>query len=460
MSGDPAFHNLRAAVGNRTDEELTVQYRELQTLKLNPNNPRQHGSRQIRQIANSITAFGLVSAIVIDENCTVIIGNGRLLAARSLGLHSIPTIQVRHLTPAQLTALAIADNKLTENSTWDDRLLAEQLKELSIHGLDLNIEITGFAMGEIDLRIEGLAGTALAEPDPADEFPPVKNGVAVSKEGDLWQLGANRVLCGNALEEACYQVLMGGERAGMAITDPPYNVPIDGHVSGLGSLRHREFAMAVGEMDSSQFQEFLRASCANLVRHSTDGSIHFVFMDWRHVGELLAAGRQTYSEFKNLCVWQKSNAGMGSLYRSGHEFVLVFKNGRSAHRNNVQLGRYGRNRTNVWNYPNTSSFGRAGEEGNLAELHPTVKPVALVADAIFDCSMRGDIVLDAFLGSGTTVIAAERTGRRCYGIELDPRYVDAIIRRWQAYTREKAVHATTGQSFDDLAAQAGGSHAR
>jgi DNA modification methylase len=244
---------------------------------------------------------------------------------------------------------------------------------------------------------------------------------------------------------------MGEERASVAFTDPPYNVPIDGHASGLGAIHHRPFPMACGEMDRSEFTAFLAGVFRNLAAFTVDGSLHFVCMDWRHLGELLAASRDAYSELKNLCVWVKDNAGMGSLYRSQHELVFVFKHGRKAHRNNVQLGQFGRNRSNVWNYPGANSFARRGAEGNLLALHPTVKPVTMVADAILDGSARGDIVLDCFLGSGTTLIAAERTGRRCYGLELDPLYIDTAIRRWQALTGGSARHAACGRTFDDLA---------
>ena len=244
---------------------------------------------------------------------------------------------------------------------------------------------------------------------------------------------------------------MGEERAATVFTDPPYNVRIDGHASGLGAIHHRPFPMASGEMDKAEFTAFLAQACRNLAAFSAGGSLHFVCMDWRHLGELLAAAGDAYEELKNLCVWVKNNAGMGSLYRSQHEMIFVFKHGRNGHRNNVQLGQFGRNRSNVWRYPGANSFARCGEEGNLLALHPTVKPVALVADAILDCSARGDIVLDAFLGSGTTVIAAERTGRRCCGLELDPAYVDTIARRWQTLTGGKAHHAVSGRGFDDLA---------
>jgi DNA modification methylase len=351
-------------------------------------------------------------------------------------------------------AFMIADNKLTENSTWDDRLLAQQLKDLSLLGLDFSLELTGFEMAEIDLRIASLEDLPEHDDDPADILPELPASPPISKNGDLWHLGAHCVLCGNALDAGVLAMLMGQEQAAMVFSDPPYNVPIDGHASGLGAIHHRPFPMASGEMDNVAFTAFLSQACRNLAAFSADGSIHFICMDWRHVEELLAAGREAYSELKNLCIWVKDNGGMGSLYRSQHELVFVFKRGHNGHRNNVQLGQFGRNRSNVWHYPGANSFARCGEEGNLLALHPTVKPVAMVADAILDCSARGDIVLDGFLGSGTTVIAAERTGRCCYGLELDPLYVDTAIRRWQAMTGEKARHAASGRRFDDLVDEA------
>jgi DNA modification methylase len=353
----------------------------------------------------------------------------------------------------------IADNKLAEIATWDDRLLAEQLQELSVHGLDFNIEVTGFEMGEIDLRIASLEEPPESDDDPTDVVPEVSAGPPLSKNGDLWVLDRHRLLCGSALETPAFAALMGGEQAAMGFTDPPYNVRIDGHASGLGAIHHRPFPMASGEMDGAEFTAFLAGAFRNLAAFSVDGSLHYICMDWRHVEELLAAGRAAYGELKNLCVWVKDNAGMGSLYRSQHELVFVFKHGRSEHRNNIQLGRFGRNRSNIWRYAGANSFARCGEEGNLLALHPTVKPVAMVADAILDCSARGDIVLDAFLGSGTTLIAAERTGRRCYGLELDASYVDTIVRRWQALTGGSACHTASGRSFDDLAREAEASNA-
>jgi len=241
--------------------------------------------------------------------------------------------------------------------------------------------------------------------------------------------------------------------AQVVFTDPPYNVPIEGHATGNGRIHHREFAMASGEMTPGQFTHFLSTALHQLARHSAAGSIHFLCMDWRHQLELLTAAKQVYTELKNVCVWVKSNAGMGSFYRSQHELIYVFKHGKTRHRNNVQLGQYGRHRSNVWQYPAINTLSKTGEEGNLLALHPTVKPVALVADALLDCSARGEVVLDAFLGSGTTLMAAERVGRICYGLEIDPRYMDVAIRRWQRYTGEAAVHDAAGKTFEELSAE-------
>ena len=435
--------------------DLTVVYRRIEALKPDPANPRLHGKKQIRQIAHSIETFGFNVPVLVDAELKVIAGHGRLLACGELGITEVPTLRLDHLTPAQARAFMIADNRLTEIASWDDQLLAEQLKDLSLLGLDFSIEVTGFEMGEIDLRIAALQDMPeQADDDPADAVPELPMRPPLSKIGDVWLLGRHRVLCGNALDAAAFAALMGEERAATVFTDPPYNLVIDGHASGLGTIHHRPFPMASGEMDKAAFTAFLSQACRNLAAFSAGGSIHYLCMDWRHLDELLAAGRDAYDELKNVVVWVKDNAGMGSLYRSQHELVFVFKQGRGSHRNNVQLGQFGRNRSNVWRYPGVNSFARCGEEGNLLALHPTVKPVAMVADAILDCSARGDIVLDAFLGSGTTVIAAERTGRRCFGLELDPGYMDTIVLRWQALTGETACHAVSGGSFDDLAREA------
>jgi DNA modification methylase len=432
---------------------LAVHYRVIAELALDPKNPRQHSPRQIRQIARSIETFGFVVPLLVDANRKVIAGHGRLLAARLLGWNQVPTIGLDHLSEAQARAFMIADNRLTQNSAWNDRLLAEQLEELSVLNLDFSLEVTGFDMGEIDLRIEGL------EPDGAqaetDDLSNVPSGPAITRPGDSWELGEHRVLCGSALEDGSYAALLGDQQAEMIFSDPPYNVPIDGHVSGLGAIRHREFAMASGEMSAAQYRLFLSRVLSLFGRHSMNGSLHYLCIDWRHMAELLVAGATVYSELKNVCVWTKSNAGMGSFYRSQHELIFVYKFGNRPHRNNIRLGQYGRNRTNVWNYASVTAFGRAGDEGALLAIHPTVKPVALVADAIVDCSARGGLVLDGFLGSGSTLIAAQRTGRRCYGLEIDPLYVDAIVRRWQNFTRTEARHSLSGRPFAELEEEVG-----
>jgi DNA modification methylase len=339
----------------------------------------------------------------------------------------------------------IADNKLAENAGWDRALLALELQELTVH-LDFDVTVTGFETAEIDLLISDLDGES---PDEADEVPEIdRSAPAVSRPGDLWHIGDHRLLCGDSLKTDSYMALLGGQSAQMVFTDPPYNVVIDGHVSGLGKVKHREFAMASGEMSTQEFSRFLETVFMRLAEFSSDGSLHFICMDWRHMRELLDAAAKPYSELKNLCVWSKTNAGMGSLYRSQHELIFVFKNGTAPHINNVELGRFGRNRTNVWHYRGATSFGK-DRESDL-EMHPTVKPVAMVADAILDCSRRGSIVLDAFAGSGTTLIAAEKTGRRGYGIELDCHYIDTIIRRFEEIFGLKAVHAESELNFEQL----------
>jgi DNA modification methylase len=423
---------------------LEVTYLSTTSLKPHPKNPRVHTDKQVGQIAQSIEAFGFNVPILVDDRQNIVAGHGRLLAARKLGWNTVPVIKLNHLSESQYSAFLIADNRLTENSSWDERLLGEQLKVLSELELDFDLEATGFEIAEIDVLIDGLE--TLNEPDPDDRLPAIETS-AVSVIGDVWQLGKHRVLCGNALIAENYERLMDGAKADLVITDPPYNVAIDGHASGLGKVHHREFAMASGEMSSGEFTEFLRKAMMLSRQSSQPGSLVYYFMDWRSMKQILAAGLEVHGEMMNLCVWAKSNAGMGSFYRSAHELIFLFKNGSASHRNNIQLGKFGRYRTNVWNYPSANTFSRSGPDGNLLALHPTPKPVALIADAIKDSTARGAPVLDPFLGSGTAVIAAERTGRVCYGMELDPLYVDALIRRWQRRTKREAIHVESGESF-------------
>jgi DNA modification methylase len=343
-----------------------------------------------------------------------------------------------------------ADNRLAELAGWDEALLAIELKYLT--EIDFTVELTGFVTAEIDLVIGGQERQT--KPDPADEVAePDRNRPTVVRPGDLWLLGQHRLLCGDARDPACFAALMDGKQARMVFTDPPYNVRIDGHVCGLGKIKHAEFAMASGEMSEGEFTAFLKTVLANLARHSLDGALHYVCMDFRHLFELLSAGREVYTQLKNICVWNKDNGGMGSFYRSKHEFVCVFKVGDAPHVNNIELGRYGRYRTNVWDYAGVNTL-KANRLDELA-MHPTVKPMALVADAIKDCTQRGDLVLDAFAGSGTILIAAESTGRVANALELDPGYVEVAITRWETLTGKSAVHAESGLTRTPLAAVRG-----
>jgi DNA modification methylase len=424
----------------------TVTYKNPADLKPRANNPRTHSKKQVEQIAVSIKTFGFVNPVLIDGSDGIIAGHGRVEAAKLLGMTDVPVIRVDHLTPAQIRAYVIADNKLAENAGWDRGLLALELQELSVD-LNFDVTITGFETAEIDLLIHDLDQQ---RPDEADDVPEVdRSAPAISRLGDLWRIGNHRLLCGDALNKNDYAKLLGAEKAQMVFTDPPYNVAIAGNMSGLGKRKHREFAMASGEMSSEEFTAFLQTALSRFREFSIDGSIHYVCMDWRHLRELSNAGLTAYSELKNVCVWSKTNAGMGSLYRSQHELIFVFKNGSAAHINNVELGRFGRNRTNVWTYAGQTSFGQ--DRNTELAMHPTVKPVSLVADAILDCSERGGAILDGFAGSGSTLIAAERAGRRGLGIEIDPHYVDTIIRRFKAIYEIPARLADSNLDFAAVA---------
>jgi DNA modification methylase len=425
--------------------KLRIEWASREALTPDPANPRHHSPQQIRKIASDIRKNGFTNPILITQDNVVIAGHGRLEASKQAGLSELPVIRL-HLTKAQAKTRNLWDNRSSDLSHFDDQLLGLAMQQL----VDLNIDIedTGFSVAESDLLIEGLSETGA---DPADDDVPAATGPAITKFGDIWLIGDHRIVCADAQIAASYARLMNGKLAHAVFTDVPYNLA-GRQISGKGKIRHRSFKMAAGEMSVERYRAFLRASIEQMARHSIDGSLHFHCIDWRHLQDIQAATDDVYRELLNIAVWVKPNGGMGSLYRSRHEFVLVYKNGRGRHRNNVELGRHGRNRTNVWEYAGGNSFsGRTTDEGNLLGLHPTVKPVQMIADAILDCTARGDLVLDPFLGSGSTLIAAERVGRCCYGMEIDPLYVDTIIRRWQAFTGDSAIHAVTGKCFADLA---------
>jgi len=397
-----------------------------------PGNARTHSRKQVRQIADSVRRFGFTSPVLIDGANMILAGHGRVAAARLLDMDEVPCVRIDTMSPEDKRAYVIADNKIALNAGWDEELLAQELQALLAIDLDFDIGLTGFSIPEIDSLIEGLSPE---EPgDPEDDVLPADSGPSLCRPGDIWQLGPHRLICGNALDRETVAALMNGEAAGMVFTDPPYNVPIDGHVGGLGRVKHREFAMASGEMTAAEFTTFLASAFQNLADFSADGSIHFICMDWRHMAEILGAGQGIYAELKNLIVWVKDNGGMGTFYRSRHELIFAFKKGSAPHINSFELGQHGRYRTNVWQYKGVNTL-RTGRMDELA-LHPTVKPVQLIADAIKDVSRRGAIVLDLFGGSGSTLIAAHKTGRRAYIAELDPIYCDRIIRRWQCYAKD------------------------
>ncbi len=413
-------------------------------LKPAARNARKHSKAQIAKISRSIERFGFVNPVLVDNENTIIAGHGRVAAAKLLGLTEVPTLSVTHLTKEDLRLYALADNRLAELAGWDDELLALEFEELSSVFGDIQLDITGFELPAIDLMLQ----ERQQEPDPEDlvEAQPEDKPI-VSRPGDVWILGDHKIICGNSLESATYGTLLGDEKAELVFCDPPYNVRIDGHVCGLGAVKHEEFAMASGEMSPAQFSEFLGVTARLLVEHSANGSVHYICMDWRHLHELMNGMSPHYGKILNVCVWDKSQGGMGSMYRSQHELIVVFKSGAESHINNIELGRHGRNRTNVWRYPGANSMS-PGRAKKLA-LHPTIKPVALVADAILDASHRGGIVLDAFGGSGTTILAAERTWRCARLIEIDPKYVDVTVERWQSMTGRIAVHAASGRKFGE-----------
>jgi len=427
---------------------LQIEQTPIHALKTQDRNARTHSKRQIRQIAASIRQFGFNNPILTDDNLHIIAGHGRVAAAKLLGEATVPTVRLSHLSEADKRAYLLADNALATKAGWDRDILAIELQGLIDLGFD--VELTGFETAEIDLLLDDWQ-EASAEAAAADQMAECAAGPAISQSGDLWCLRSHRLLCGDARSPEAYAKLLGDTKADLVFTDPPYNVRIDGHVSGLGRVKHRDFAMASGEMTEDEFTLFLKATLGAAVNASRDGALHYVCMDWRHLFETLSVGRTLYDSLLNMCVWNKDNGGMGSFYRSKHELVLVFKVGTASHTNNVELGRHGRNRTNVWDYAGANTFRHARIE-ELA-MHPTVKPVALIADAIKDASKRSETVLDPFCGSGSTIIAAEKTGRRACGLEIDPKYVDVAVRRWQLFTGKSAVLDGTTTSFEEIAEQ-------
>ena len=436
-------------------QPTAIEHMPVASLRPYLGNARTHSKKQIRQIADGIRQFGFTNPVLVGENGEIIAGHGRVEAAKLLGLEKVPTVRLAHLNAAQRRAYVLADNKLALNAGWDRKLLAIELQGLI--DIDFDVELTGFSSTEIDLVLDEAGEGSPNDPTGVgDEIPLSTNdpATAITRTGDVWCLGRHRLICGDARDRAVFDVVMGHERADLIFTDPPYNVPIDGHVTGLGRIRHREFAMGVGEMSAEAFTSFLRLTLGHAAALARNGAIAFVCMDWRHMGELLKAGQAVFSELKDLCVWNKTNGGKtnggtGTFYRGKHELVFVFKVGAAACTDTVAGGDGGHCRSNVWDCAGVNTL-RAGRSEDLA-MHPTVKPVALVAEAIKDCSKRGEIVLDPFGGCGTTLIAAEKTGRLARLIEFDPAYCDTILRRYERVTGKQATWAASGMSFEEIA---------
>lgn len=401
---------------------------DIASLKPWPGNARKHSKKQIKQIAASIEEFGFTNPILIDQNKSILAGHGRVSAAKLLNWQHVPCLYLETLNETQKRAYVLADNQIALNSTWDEDLLSKELKALSEIDMGFDIATMGFSIAEIDNLIHESDNEEAN--DPRDDVLPQNTNARV-QFGDIWCLGQHRLICANSLDETTINRLMANHKATMVFTDPPYNVKIDGHVGGKGKIKHNEFAFASGEMNKDEFTSFLRQAFTRLTQHSKDGAIHFICMDWRHMGEVMDAAHNLYSELKNLIVWVKDNGGMGTFYRSRHELIFAYKFGTADHINSFELGQHGRYRTNVWQY----------RGANLEELalHPTVKPVEMVADAMRDVSKRGDIVLDLFGGSGSTLIAAEKTGRRAYISEFDPHYCDIILARFETYAKDEAI---------------------
>ncbi len=425
--------------------QLHVVERAIGELRLSPHNARKHSQEQIEKIAASIRRFGFIVPMLIDGHGEVIAGDARIAAAGLAGLTSVPTIELSHLSADEARAYRLIDNRLAEMGEWDPDKLKIEIEHLL--AIEYNMDLTGFKTPQIDL-IVGNGAAPQSKQDAADQVPAVPAS-AVTRIGDGWILGEHRIFCGDALENTSYEALLGGERAQMMFVDPPYNLA-PATIGGKGRIQHRPFPMASGELNETEFADLLVRFFRVMVAHLQDGALAFTCIDSLHLHALLGAGYAVFDELKTVITWAKTNAGMGSLYRSQTELIPLWKKGKAAHINNIELGRHGRYRTTLWTYAGANAFGR----NRMADLaaHPTVKPCVMVMDAIKDCSRPKDIILDPFGGSGTTLIAAAKTKRRGYLIELDPLYVDLTISRWQTLFKTEARHAATGLTFAEMAA--------
>lgn len=410
-------------------------------------NAKKHSDAQIQKIANSIKEFGFNNPILIDESGEIIAGHGRFSAATLMGLETVPVIVLSHLTDAQKKAYRIADNKISETGGgWNEELLIQELKDLELDD-NLDIQMTGFTTIEVDTMLNGKTGKGVTEKENIAPFVP--DDEIVSKVGDLWQIGKHRLLCGSSLEESNFYRLMDGKLADIISQDPPFNIPAK-TIGSSGKTKHNDFQMAAGEMTPAEFTQFLKDNFSLCSKYAKKTALSYQWMDYRHCREMLDAGETSFGRLVNICVWIKPTGGMGKLYRSQHEFCFVFSNGDNHYIDNVELGKHGRYRTNCWHYGSVGGFGV--HKSDLV-LHPTVKPYEAIKDLLLDASPRNGIVLDSFIGSGTSFVAAEKAKRICYGIELEPKYCDTAIRRMQNLFGIDAIHVDSGRTYSELLAE-------
>jgi DNA modification methylase len=438
-SGPPSRLPLR----NHLLPSLDLLYVPLEEVRTPKREIRKLDPAHVCEVANAINGLGFCAPVLVGRDNAVIDGAIRVEAARQLGLGRVPCVRIEHLSETEQRVLRLAVNRLGEKGEWNLDELKIEFEELIL--VAAPIEVSGFALDEIDQVILG------GEVDAIERGPlaPEASAIAVARLGDTFQLGPHRVVCGSATEASVIRFLTEDcPPARLVLTDEPYNVPIAGHVSGGN---HREFVMASGEMTDAEFLAFNEAWIGAVLPSLCDGGVAGTFIDWRGCPTVNAAAAKLGLKPLNLVVWAKTNAGMGSLYRSQHELLPLFKKGSAQHVNNVELGKRGRWRSNVWTYPGASSLGSDARRG--LQDHPTVKPIAMLEDALLDLTERNDIVIDPFLGSGSTLIAAERTGRLCRGVELDPLYVDVIVRRYEVATGKAATLVETGETFVALSAR-------
>lgn len=424
-----------------------IEYRSPEDLKLPARLIQKYSQRHMTKLVRFLKTHGIVEPVIVTENDEVVLNVVTVLAARKMKLPQIPTVRIRDLTPVQLRVLRIGAAKLASLSEFDEAELALEFQELETL---VDLDETAFDVAERDQIIE--AATA-ASRDKDDIIPPVE-GPAISALGDIWEFeGGHRFLVGDARRALNHQLLMGTAEAAIVSSDVPYGVAINGHVSGGGRIRHREFVCGGAEMSDRDFERFLKTVIRQMAAFTVPGGAVFLFIDWRHLEVMLRAGRENGLILKNFAVWKKTVAGMGSLYRSQHELIPVFQNGEGVMTNNNRMGETGRHRSNVWDFPGANSMRR----GRLEDLkdHPTIKPVAMIEEILRDCSRPGEIVLDPFLGSGTTILAAHRSRRIGYGMELDPLYADVIVRRLKRIAGLEARLAVTGETFEEVAARRG-----